>query len=144
MTHSSVRANSPLANIHGMHTTRPSYYTIPLASGSQERLDDDLQMLLTSASETPPFRLANGFEQAGSPSIDANALHSDSESHSHTNQGNSHPPKSGYRREIEAKSRNKIRLAAQRLRNVISPGMRPGVSLRGAADVMEEAAEQIK
>ena len=76
--------------------------------------------------------------------MDTNALHSDSETHASPHQGESGIQKTGYRREIEAKSRNKIRLAAQRLRNAISPGMRPGVSLRGAADVMEEASEQIR
>lgn len=75
--------------------------------------------------------------------MDPNALQSDADTPSILMHHDFPPPKSGYRREIEAKSRNKIRIAAQRLRNVISPLVRPGVTLRGTADVMEEAADQI-
>lgn len=137
---SSGGTNSPLVAIQGMHSTRPPYYSMPMASGSQEGIDDDF-LLLTSTSDTPPFPSSHTFEHGGSPGTDANVLHSDSETHGLSHHG---APKTGYRREIEAKSRNKIRLASQNLRNVISPLMRPGVSLRGAADVMEEAADQIK
>jgi len=75
--------------------------------------------------------------------MDPNALHSDADTPSILMHHDFPQPKSGYRREIEAKSRHKIRLAAQRLRNVISPLVKPGVTLRGTADVMEEAADQI-
>lgn len=140
--------NSPLAHIQHMQPSRPTTdnmaYTMPNASGSQEKLENDMRALMTSTSDTHPFPLPFPQEQGGSPSMDPNALqHSDNDTPSVLMQHDFPQQKSGYRREIEAKSRQKIRIAAQRLRNVISPLVKPGLTLRGTADVMDEAADQI-
>jgi len=145
---SSRSIGSPLSHFHSMQSNRPSshsgFYGMPVDSGSSERFEDDLQTLITSASDTPPFQYARSFDQGGSPKTDGKTFQSDSEAQAEQSNQGSPTQKTGYRKEIEAKSRNKIRLAAQRLRNIIAPAMRPGVSLRGAADVMEEAADQIR
>lgn len=121
------------------------HYNMPMASASQEMFDDDSQVLYTSVADTPSYALFDSFEESSSTSVmDQNAFNSDSESKLAHHSRDGYSQKKDHRREIEYKSRKRIRLAAQRLRNVIAPGMRPGQSLRGAADVMEEAADQLR
>jgi len=51
--------------------------------------------------------------------------------------------KTPHRKDIEAKARLKMRMASQRLRHSISPRV-DGITLRGAADVMDRASELLK